>query len=134
MSWGVLILNRDGTPSSLVDVPDDWMPKPMGDAAAVRSGISTVLPLVDWSDPGWGLYRTADFSIEFNVNATGLVDGFTLHIRGGGDPLPTIVGVCSANGWVALDYSTGQLIDLVNPSRESWLAFQRFRDQGVRRS
>jgi hypothetical protein len=133
MSWDVLILNRDGTPPSLVDVPDEWMPKPMGDAAAVRAGISAVLP-VDWSGPNWGLYRADDFSIEFNVNTTGLVDGVTLHIRGAGDPLPTIVGLCSANGWVALDYSTGQLMDLVNPSRESWLAFQRFRDRGVRHS
>ncbi len=134
MSWDVMVLNGDGTPTSLVDVSDDWMPKPIGDAEAVRTRITVALPAVDWSDPGWGSYEGDGFSIEFNVHATGLVDGFTLHIRGGGDPLPTIVSLCSANGWVAVDYSTGRLIDLVHPSRESWLAFQRFRDEAIRRS
>jgi hypothetical protein len=124
-----MILNGDGMPASLENVAADWMPKSMGDTNVVRDAISAVVPGVDWSDPKWGIYLGAGFSIEFNFQAAGPVDAFTLHIRGGGDPLPTIVTLCSRNAWVAYDYSTGEMIDLQPPARESWLAFQQYRDQ-----
>jgi hypothetical protein len=134
MSWDVMVLNGDGTPASLVDVPKDWVPKPLGDAPTVRAAISASLADVDWSDPAWGVHLGDEFSMEFNFQKDGVVHAFSLHIRGGGDPLPTIVGLCSSNGWVAFDYSTGELIDLSNPSRDSWVAFQRFRDKAIDRS
>ena len=103
----------------------------MGDAQDVRQAISGAVPGVDWSDPAWGIHKSEGFSIVFNFQASGPVEAFTLHVRGGGDPLPTIVGLCSLNGWVALDHATGELIDLDHPSQGGWVAFQRFRDKVI---
>src|SRR4029453_8210949 len=124
-----MILNREGTPANLQGLPDYWMPQPIGDAASVRKAISAAVPGVDWSDPAWGTYRGDGFSVEFNFQADGTVEGFALHIRGGGDPFPTIVALCARNDWAAVDYSTGELIDLEHPSRDSWAAFQQYRDK-----
>jgi hypothetical protein len=46
------------------------------------------------------------------MRSEGVIRAFTLHIRGGGDPLVDIVNMCKANGWVAVDYSDGTFIDL----------------------
>jgi hypothetical protein len=37
--------------------------------------------------------------------------------------------LCQENGWVALDSSTGQLMDLNASSAKSWEQFQKYRDQ-----
>ena len=129
MGWDVLILNADGVPKSLSGLPKDWAPKSMGDAAEVRAAIATSAPDVDWTDPAWGVFAGDEFSVEFNLAATGPVDSFALHIRGGGDPLRLIADLCRPNGWAAVDFSTGDLIDLTNPSPESWLAWQQYRDR-----
>jgi len=126
-------MNGDGTPQSLHDVPKDWVPNPLGDATVIRSAIAGTLPDTDWSNPSWGLSAGPGFSFEFNIQSEGPVDAFTIHVRGSGDPLPAIVSLCRANGWVAFDYSTGELLDLSNPSNESWERFQAYRDRIVKR-
>jgi hypothetical protein len=129
MSWDVLIFSGQGAPSSVSAIPDDWRPHSMGDAEEVRNLITTALPGTDWSDPAWGILDGADWSIEFNYNKTGPVDSFMLHIRGGGDPIAAITGLCRANGWIALDTSTGEFMDLTDPSRDGWDGFKKYRDQ-----
>jgi hypothetical protein len=129
MSWDVMILNADGTPRSTAEMPKDWRPKTMGDMETVRAMINGTLPGIDWTDPAWGHLLGDGYSIAFNYQTAGEVDSFMLHIRGGGDPVSAIVRLCKSNGWVALDASTGNLMDLDAPSRESWTRFQAYRDR-----
>ncbi len=129
MSWDVMVLRSENLPPDLGNPPEDWMPDEMGEAELVRSKISQALPGVDWSDPAWGRFEGEGFSIEFNFQESGAVNAFTLHIRGWGDPLPAIVGLCRPHGWAAFDYSDGSRINLDNPSRENWAAFQAYRDK-----
>jgi hypothetical protein len=131
MSWDVMINRYDGPPPRVPDLPDDFRFPPMGDADTVRAQVSAVCPAVDWSDPAWGILEAGDYSIEFNLQKAGVVDGFMLHVRGGGDPVGVIARLCAANRWVALDTSTGEFMDLANPSRARWDSFRSFRDQIV---
>ena len=109
----------------------DTKPPPLGDAGDVRSQITKVLPKVDWHDPAWGILEGSDWSIEFNHKKSGLSEYMMLHVRGGGDPLSAITAMCKSNGWVALDCSSGDLINLDAPSSKSWKEFQGYRDQIV---
>lgn len=109
----------------------DTKPPPLGDANEVRAQISKVLPNVDWKDPAWGVVEGNGWSIEFNHQRSGVSESVMLHVRGGGDPFPAIVSICKANGWVALDCSSGELINLESPSPKSWREFQGFRNQIV---
>jgi hypothetical protein len=133
MSWDVMIFNFESPPPAPNNWEDGFGPIAMGEAEEVRTKISRSLPMVDWSDPAWGLLDGDGFSIEFNYHKSGQVDGFMLHVRGGGDPLPDICRLCRENGWYALDCSTGDFIDLQAPSRQGWRGFQSYRDSIVGR-
>jgi hypothetical protein len=109
----------------------DTKPPPLGDAGDVRSQITKVLPKVDWHDPAWGILEGSGWSIEFNHQTNGVTESIMLHVRGGGDPLTPITSMCKSNGWIALDCSSGELVNLDAPSSKSWQEFQGFRDKIV---
>jgi hypothetical protein len=131
MSWDVMLFKFEGEPPDFNDLPEDYEPPVMGDAQEIRDKISSVLPDVDWSRPDWGVLINDAFSIEFNLQESGDVNVFTLHIRGGGDPLSVIVELCKAHNWSAFDSGTGEYVDLENPSSEGFLGFQGYRDQVI---
>ena len=56
MSWDVMIHRFEGPPPRVEDIVDDHLFLPLGDAAEVRSRVSSVLPGVDWTDPAWGIF------------------------------------------------------------------------------
>ena len=131
MSWDVMLFKFEGEPPDFEELPDDFKPPTMGDAAALRRSISASLPGVDWSDPAWGILDGDGWSIEFNHQATGQTDQIMLHVRGGGDPIVAIVKLCKTNGWSAFDTSSGEFLNLDAPSAEGWTGFQEFRDKVV---
>lgn len=131
MSWDVMIFNFASPPPIGGKLPKDLLPIPLGDSEDVRHKISASLPNIDWTDPTWGQLVTPDYSIEFNYNKHGSVEGFMLHVRGGGDPLQPICKMCIENGWFPYDCSTGAFIDPASPSRDGWQGFQAYRDRAI---
>jgi hypothetical protein len=131
MSWDLMVFRPDGPPIPIDEIPGDYQFPEMGSASEVRGMISTYLPGIDWSDPTWGVYRGEGFIIEFNMGSGEVLDGILLHVRGGGHAVGSIVRFVKPNGWVALDYSTADYLDLDNPSQEGWLGFHAYRDHVV---
>jgi hypothetical protein len=132
MSWDVLVLNYGGrAPQEIDEEPIDSVP--LGPAAQVRKRIAAHLPGVDWSDPAWGLYEGEDLSIEFNAGKANSLNSIMLHVRGGGDVIPTLLSFATPNGWLLLDMSTTEFIDPENPSAEGWEGFQEYRDRVISR-
>ncbi len=130
MSWDVLILKADGT-TPMGELPEDFKPDPLGQAEDLRKRLSEVFDSLDWTDPAWGILDGDGFSFEFNFKKSGIVDSFMLHVRGGGNAVAPIVAMCKHFGWQALDCSTGDFIDLNEPSTKSWEHFQAYRDRVV---
>ncbi len=131
MSWDVMIFNTRGkTPPSIEEFQESDC-ESFGAAAAVRQGISMILPGIDWSDPTWGIYDGDGFSIEFNVGSEDPIESIMLHVRGGGDAISAITSFARPLGWTALDCTTGELLDLDNPSQVGWENFQAFRDKVI---
>ena len=124
MSWDIYIIKFDGEPSSEALEAEGFKPLPMGTAEDVRECISSQWPQTDWDDPEWGSYEADGYSIEFNLGS-GIIDGLMLHIRGSGNPIPSVVRLCQQNSWTAIDGDT--FLDEV--SDKSWQEWQRFRDQ-----
>lgn len=124
MSWDIYIIKFDGKPTLEALEAEDFKPLPMGTAEDVRKCISAQWPQTDWDDPDWGSYESNRLSIEFNLG-NGIINDLMLHIRGSGDPTPSIVSVCRQNGWTAMD---GDAF-LDEASNKSWQDWQRFRDQ-----
>jgi hypothetical protein len=126
MSWDVLIMPADSRQSS-----EGAKPQSLGDAAQVRAKISKTFPAVNWKDPALGVLQGNGWTIEFNHQATGKTDSIMLNVRGGGDPIASIVKLCKDNGWAAWDGSSGELLNLDAPSAKSWQEFQGYRDQVI---
>jgi len=130
MSWDAMIFNIRGASPPPVEQLKDGDCEPLGSAAGVRQRISSLLPGVDWSDPTWGVYSQDEFSIEFNVGKDDPIDSMVLHVRGG-DAISAITKFARPLDWSVLDCSTGEFLDLENPSPAGWKAFQAFRDQVI---
>ena len=132
MSWDVYIMRAEA--SSVDDLPDDYQPESLGDAQKLRDELLVFFGgELDWSDPAWGILNGQGFSYEFNFTEAGAVDGFMMHVRGGGDAITPIVAMCREFGWQAVDTSLGDFIDLTDPSTEGWEGFQKFRDRIIDR-
>ena len=131
MSWDVMIFAFESPPPPMDEWTDDFHPPSMGKATQIREQISHSLPQVDWSDPSWGHLAGGGYSIEFSLLKEDAIEGFMLHVRGGGNPLEAICKLCRENGWYALDCSTGDFIDLDAPSKKGWKGFQRYRDRVI---
>lgn len=128
MSWDVMIMKCNGM-NPFEEQPKYFEFPSLGDADQLRSQLSDFFGSIKWDDPAWGLLTSKEFTLEFNFTETGPVENFTLHARGGGDVVTPIVAMCKHFDWQALDYSTGELIDLDSPSSDSWERFQEFRDK-----
>ena len=132
MSWDVMILSKEGTPHVLSNLPPGWKPVPMGDVAIIRDKINRTVKHINWSDPAWGIYDKKGLSIEFNLQKSGQVESFALHIRGKGDPIPIIKSLCELNDWVAVDYSNSTQIDFEADPESGWQRFTKYRDSVIK--
>lgn len=69
-----------------------------------------------------------------------LLYGFNSHpllelhaeVRGSGNPAPVLAAICLPNGWVAIDCSTGKIVDLTSVSASGWEAYREYRNEAVR--
>lgn len=129
MSWDLMVFNFGGkTPPPMEQFEESAMlplEKP-------RERISSLLDGVDWSDPAWGIYRGDGYKIGFNIGNDELITNIMLHVRGGGDAIAAIIHFAKPLGWSVLDCSTGDYLDLENPSQSGWEGFQAFRDKVMR--
>ena len=128
MSWDILFCAAATPPPPVAEMPSDWRADVIGPTSEVRRKISEVIPDIDWSDPEWGLYDADGFSLEFNCAGAGPTDGFTVHVRGGGDALAVLLRIAARWGWYLLDTSQGEWIHHCEDPGKGWKGFQTYRD------
>ena len=124
MSWDVSILAGPDPPN--LEKGSGWEPPPMGTPEEVRRLISAGLnDEVAWWDDGWGQYGGDGFTFELDTGEDNPVTSVTVHVRGGGNPLPALFQIASPHGWYLLDWSTGDLLNAETPC-SSWEAWQDY--------
>ena len=127
MSWDVAIVRIRGKLRPVKEVEEeDYLP--LGEPKKVRAAVSTAFPSAEWSNPKWAFYTGPDFEIEIDLEGVKSGNTILMFVHGSGDPIPSILKLTEANGWLAVDCSSGQFIDPANPSHESWEAFKDLRD------
>ncbi len=133
MSWDIFAFKvKDYPPQSEVK-PEDRIP--LGTMVQVREQVERHLE-VEWGGHFWCYYYGEGFTLEINIGSWDseddeVIDSVSIEVRGGGDPIPTLLQLAAANRWALLDLATGQLIDPQAPSDAGWKAFQAARDQMV---
>jgi hypothetical protein len=126
MSWDVSIHKFSRIFASIEEMPEDEKPLPLGARALVHEKVLVVFPETDWSDPAWGMWRSPEGSVEFNVG-NDPVESMMLHVRAEPSVVAKIVQLCVDNGWQGLDCSTGDFIEQAgDPTRglEAWTAYR----------
>ncbi len=103
MSMDYIFFTAEGLPTDARFPPVDWEFPVMGEADDVREMISEVLPEVDWTDTGLGLYEGDDFVLEFGVEDVGDIESVGMRANGFGDFFFILVELCGRIDWVAFD-------------------------------
>lgn len=124
MSWDVLLLK------SKIDINNtEAQPDYMGDREALILEFKNLSSEVDFTDKSWGIFFDGQTSIEINIGKEEKVNSIMLHVRGGGNPFHFMRIICNHFKWFALDCSTGNYIDFLNPLKDSWDRWQMYRDK-----
>ncbi|MHB9105667.1 MAG: hypothetical protein ACYDCO_01310 [Armatimonadota bacterium] len=131
MSWDILIASFPPDIADLEEMPDDYQMEPLGNRDEIIHRISDIIPGVDFSDPSWGRFEAEDFSIEFNIRASGdICESIMLHVRGEDDAVPVISHLLQGLELRALDCQTSEFFDPA-AAEESFAEWQAFRDRAI---
>jgi hypothetical protein len=118
MSWDAVILRIRGPLRPAREVAESEY-LPLGSFKSVAAAIRSAFPSVEWESPTRA-HGTLDkyTGITFDLHE---VEGYYfvhVSVRGSADPIPSLLGLANANGWVVLDVQSSEFIDPANPSRE----------------
>ncbi|MEU8508723.1 hypothetical protein AB0C40_29250 [Streptomyces brevispora] len=128
MSWDVLLLRLPDCIASVQDIPDGYLPPPLGRRRDVLAAVTRAVPGAGLADPDRGELRGPTWSMGLDIGSTDPVDSIMLHVRGSGDDaLTTVFRLAEALHCKVLDCSEGELI--TPGGTPGWHAFQQYRDR-----
>lgn len=131
MSWDIYVMDLPTGAQDVADIPDDFVPQPLGLRTEIISKILEVVPGADFSNPAYGHIAGQDFSIEVNLGKQEEVDSFAFHARGNDTAASIIVAILQHLNLRAVD--TASESGLFHPERaiESFSKWRAYRDQVV---
>ena len=129
MSWDISVMNMPDV-ERVEDMPDDYLPEPLGTHDDVIKRILEVIPEVDFKDRTWGMLDDDSFSIEFNMGSKEICEGFMMHVRGGGGVVPVIDHLLKELGLRAFDCQAGDFFT-AGSAEGSFAEWRAFRDRVI---
>ena len=125
MSWDLFVQDW-GDFNSLEDIPDDFIPKPIGKRSEIISQITSTEPTIKFNDPSLGNMENTHFSIECSMGEDEELFSFAMHVRGNELAVPCIANILSALGLKAADGSTPNFFDIevAKEDMAKWMAFR----------
>ncbi len=107
MSWDIFVADYPRSARTVKDIPDDYVPSPIGTRTNIIARIKEVVPSADFSDPSWGRIRSDTFSIEVNLGDDEELMSFAFHVRGGEEAVPVIADILDRLNLRALESGSG---------------------------
>jgi hypothetical protein len=78
-----------------------------------------------------GYYETAEFVVEFSCTDAEMILDVTANVRGNGDPLPALRGLCAGTSWMVVEDASGENVLAAADSRSGWARFKQWRDRSI---
>lgn len=125
MSYDVFVQDLPPEARSADEIPDDFVPGPIGTRTQVLAAIQEVAPAADASRPDWILIDGPDFALEVALGEEEELTEFAFHARGGADALAVIAAILTRLGLRALDPQAEG--GLFAPGPDAAAAFARWR-------
>jgi hypothetical protein len=88
------------------DVPDDFVPKPLGKRDEIIGAIKRIAPAARFDEPGFGIIDTAEYQIQVGIDDDVITDSFAFHLYGGKEGLLVIDKILKELGFSAIAPST----------------------------
>jgi len=124
MSWDAVILRIRGPFRPAREVKEsDYLP--LGSFKSVAAAIRSEFPSAKWESPtrAYGALDK-DTGITFDLQEGEGYNFVLVSVSGSADPIPALLRLANANGWVILDVQNSEFIDPANPSREGWSGYR----------
>ena len=110
MSWDAVILRIRGPFRPIADVTaDDFLP--LGTLHSVASAVRAAFPDAQWDNPTYA-HRGLDTYTGMTIDLAHVETTHSVHVTVSGprNPVPDLLALANANGWVVLDCSSGEFI------------------------
>lgn len=130
MSWDVFAMKLPESIRSVDEIPDDFLPPPIGRRADLIARILEVAPFADFSDPTWGQLDAPGFSIEVALGDDEVVHGIAFFVRGGDTAAGCLVAILDHLGLRAIETGFGEILDPTT-AVDSLRRWRAYRDQVV---
>ncbi len=131
MSWDIFVQDLPRDAQTVADIPDDFVPKDIGERSEIIASISEVVPEIDFSDPAWGVIDGQDWSVEVNLGDSETCPGFALHIRGSDEAIGAVDAILRALGLRAIDSQSGEFLVAGQAARASFAKWLEYRTSVV---
>ena len=131
MSWDAVLLRIRGPIRPVEDLADEDY-QPLGDPESVATAIRAAFPSARWESPTDACYVLDEYT-AVRIELKHIVSSNSLHVTvsGPGDPIPALLALTNANGWVILDCQTTEFINPANPSYEGWSGYNSLRRKAL---
>jgi hypothetical protein len=111
MSWDIFVQDIPVDAKTVDEIPDSFVPAPIGQRSNIIEEIQKIAPFADFSDPAWGIIEGEDFSIEVNLGDNESVKDFAFHARGSDTAAGLISDILKHLNLRAFDSGTGDIFD-----------------------
>ena len=126
MSWLAVLAKLPDTFVSISDIPNDFVPEPLGSQAAVLTLLAEVFPDANFADPTGVTVDRPNYAIEFIVGSKEPVESLGFRPHGDDTVIEALQLLCARTGWRAIDTSSGDFINFAaNPAQglQAWRAY-----------
>ena len=129
MSFDIFVQDIPGAAKSVDEIPEDFVPKPIGARSAVIASISKVAPEIKFSSPEWGTIDGDGYRIDVNLGLNDPVTTFALHLYGGKGGLFITADILDELGARAFAPGTESGLFELDRTTEVFLRWRQYRDQ-----
>lgn len=131
MSFDVFVQDIPAAAKRVDEIPEDFVPKPIGTRSAVVASISKVAPEVKFFSPEHGTIEGDGYSIDVNLGQDDPVTGFAFHLYGSEEGLFIIADILDELGVRALAPGTESGLFELDRTTEAFLWWSEYRKQIV---
>jgi hypothetical protein len=131
MSWDIFVQDFPSSAKTVEEIPDDYKPPVIGKRSEIIDRIVEIVPIVDFSDPSWGVIEGRDWSIEVNIGSHEACEGFVLHVRGGDAAAGAVGVILEQLGLRAIDSQSGRFFVAGEEAVRSFREWKRYRNDIV---
>jgi hypothetical protein len=124
MSWDAVIVRIRGPFRPIADVAaNDYVP--LGTLNSVAAAVRAAFPDAEWDSPSHAnreLDKYTGMMIELGHVETS--NSIHVSVSGPGNPVPDLLSLANANGWIVIDCSSSKFIDPSSLESEGYAGYK----------